>query len=253
MKQALKRVLYPLRKFTGKFVLLPCDIDGINFDSIVYKAAHIIAADKIEGDYLEFGVYTGTSFIHSYKAIKKVFELFKMPHGGEKENDCIERHELLGKKRFFAFDSFQGLPELEDVDKETRDFAKGKFTCSESEFRGNLIKAGIPLENVVIIPGWFEQTCTMQTIKKYGMEKAAIIHIDCDLYASTKTALNFVKPLLTDGTIIIFDDWYCFRGDPNLGEQKAFYEWRETTKDWMFTEYQKEGPWRNSFIVNRKA
>lgn len=78
----------------------------------------------------------------------------------------------------------------------------------------------------------------------------SIIHVDCDLYSSAKTVLEFVKPLLVDGTIIIFDDWYCFRGNPNLGEQRAFNEWRATMPDWSFTQYQKEGPWRNSFIAH---
>jgi O-methyltransferase len=73
------------------------------------------------------------------------------------------------------------------------------------------------------------------------MKKAAIIHVDCDLYASAKIALEFVKPLLVDGTVIIFDDWYCFRGKSEFGEQCAFNEWITTLPDWSFTEYQKEG------------
>ncbi|MGH9471088.1 MAG: hypothetical protein ACRD1N_12200, partial [Terriglobia bacterium] len=49
-----------------------------------------------------------------------------------------------------------------------------------------------------------------------------------------------------------FDDWYCFRGNPDLGEQRAFREWAQSKPEWYFTEYQKEGPSRNSFIVSRK-
>lgn len=83
------------------------------------------------------------------------------------------------------------------------------------------------------------------------MKAAAALHIDCDLYESTEVALSFVGPLLVDGTILIFDDWYCFKGNPDLGEQRAFKEWAEGQKKWRFTEYHKEGPWRNSFIANR--
>ncbi len=46
---------------------------------------------KIEGDYCEFGVYTGRSFVHAYKA--------------------LTRQEKTPSTRFFAFDSFEGLPE----------------------------------------------------------------------------------------------------------------------------------------------
>jgi O-methyltransferase len=165
--------------------------------------------------------------------------------------DAAEIGAIWENMRFFAFDSFQGLPEPDRVDKQGRDFAKGKFKCTQNAFRDNLVKDGVPLSKVVTVPGWFEDTCTEETIMKYGMRKASIIHVDCDLYVSAKTALDFVKPLLTDGTIIIFDDWYCFRGNPNLGEQRAFNEWKATMTDWRFTEYQKEGPYRNSFIASR--
>ena len=66
------------------------------------------------------------------------------------------------------------------------------------------------------------------------------------------TALRFVGPLLTDGTVIVFDDWYCYRGNPGLGEQKAFNEWKTTMPEWVFSEYQKEGPWKTSFIASRR-
>lgn len=39
-------------------------------------------------------------------------------------------------------------------------------------------------------------------------------------------------------------------GNRELGEQRAFREWAPTRPHLRFTEFQKEGPWRNSFIVN---
>ena len=217
--------------------------------TIIYKAANILASEKVEGDYLEFGVFTGRSFIDAYSVMKDVFGPDQKLHGRTKE---VQREisRIWDNMRFFAFDSFQGLPELEGVDKESRDFTEGKFKATENAFRKNLAKEGVPSDKVVVVPGLFDDTCTQETIMKHGMKKASIIHVDCDLYHSTTTVLEFVKPLLVDGTIIIFDDWYCFRGNPNLGEQRAFNEWRATMPDWSFTEYQKEGPWRNSFIAH---
>ena len=243
MKQTLKRILYPFRILAARFV---------NIDAIIHKAAIIIAAEKVEGDYLEFGVFAGSSFIQSYHIIKGVFEQQQKLHAGRTEEDAAEIRRIWDNMRFFAFDSFQGLPEPDGFDKETSDFAMGKYTCTENTFRENLVKAGVSLGKVVTIAGWFEETCTEETIRKYIMKKASIIHVDCDLYASAKTTLEFVKPLLTDGTIIVFDDWYCFRGNPNLGEQRAFNEWKATMTDWIFTEYQKEGPYRNSFIASKR-
>ncbi len=249
MKQMLKRILYPVRKLAARFV----NIDPVTFENtITYKAANIIAAEKVEGDYLEFGVFTGNSFIHSYHIIKGVFEQHQKLHAGRTEQDAAEIRRIWDNMRFFAFDSFQGLPDPVGFDKETSDFARGKYTCAENTFHENLGKTGVPLDKVVTIAGWFEETCTEETIRKYAMKKASIIHVDCDLYASARTALEFVTPLLTDGTIIVFDDWYCFLGNPNLGEQRAFNEWKATMRDWIFTEYQKEGPSRNSFIASKR-
>lgn len=201
---------------------------------------------------MEFGVFTGSSFIHSYHIIKDVFQQHQKLHAGSTEVDAAEIRRIWDNMRFFAFDSFQGLPEPDGFDKETSAFAKGEFTCTENTFRENLIKTDVSLGKVVTIAGWFEETCTEETIRKYVIKKASMINVDCDFYASTKTVLEFVRPLLTDGTIIVFDDWYCFRGSPNLGEQRAFNEWKPTMPDWIFTEYQKEGPWRNSYIASKR-
>lgn len=221
--------------------------------TMIYKAASIIAAEKVEGDYVEFGVYSGGSFIQSYHVIRRLFGLRQKPSGPERsKKDKLEIKQLWEKMRFFAFDSFQGLPEPEDIDRQSRDFVKGKYKCSEKTFRKNLARSGVSSQKVVSVKGLFEETCRPETIAQHAMERAAIIHVDCDLYSSAKIALEFVKPLLVDGTIIIFDDWYCFRGNPDFGEQRAFNEWIATMPDWSFTQYQKEGPWGNSFISNRR-
>jgi O-methyltransferase len=245
MKQMLKRMLYPARKIAARFVDVAVD------DTILNKVSNFIAAEKIEGDYIEFGVYAGYSFINAYHILHDVFGEHQKLFAWRTERDAVEIKNVWEKMRFFAFDSFQGLPALDRVDRKGRDFAEGKYACTEDAFRENLYKAGVPLNRVVTVAGWFENTCTEETRRAHEMKKAAIVHVDCDLYASAKTALDFVKPLLVDGTIIIFDDWYTFRGNPNLGEQRAFHEWKATMKDWTFTEYQKEGPYRNSFIASQ--
>ena len=67
-----------------------------------------------------------------------------------------------------------------------------------------------------------------------------------------RLALNFITPALHDGSIIIFDDYYQFHVNPNLGGQRAFYEWHGYHLDWLVTEFQKEGAFRVSFVLNRQ-
>jgi hypothetical protein len=53
---------------------------------------------------------------------------------------------------------------------------------------------------------------------------AAIVLFDMDLYGPTRKALSWIRPLLQQGTLIIFDELYHFRGDPSKGEFLALNE-----------------------------
>lgn len=247
LKSALKPLLRPVRLAGGRFFIR--DIDE---STIVWKAAQILSGELVEGDYLEFGVFRGASLINAFTTIRDVYHQRSRDeiHSMEYRKQVLQ---LWDKMRFFAFDSFCGLPSPDGIDRDSKDFVKGKFVCDLTGFYSNLKSGSVDLNKVIPVPGWFEETCIAQTIKKYGMKAASIIHVDCDLYESTKVVLKFIEPLLTDGTVLIFDDWYCFRGNPDLGEQRAFAEWQRSKADWSFTEYQKEGPWRNSFAANHRA
>jgi hypothetical protein len=247
VKNLLKRILYPLRKFMGRFIITDSDRTQMLF----YKAGRFVAADKIEGDYLEFGVYLGHSFALAFHLIREAYLNACTPSIWNTEQDCIERRKLWEKMRFIAFDSFQGLPKPTGPDLSSKDFVEGKFSNSEDNFMNYITATGVPKDRVTIVGGWFSETLNETTGKKHGIKHAAVVHIDSDLYESAKLVLNFIKPLLVEGTIIIFDDWYNFKGNPNLGEQRAFREWLDENPDWIATEYQKESVWRNSFIMNK--
>jgi len=256
MKLFVKQLLNPLRRMAARFVAVDQAIENDRVvrdlsNTIIYKAACIQASAIVEGDYYEFGVFRGDSMVKAYHSIELGFTEQQRLHSGRTEQDATEIKRIWENMRFFAFDSFRGLPRPHDIDKHTTEFAEGKYACSEEEFCQNLKRSHIPVSRIQTIVGWFSDTCNNATVEQHGMKKAAIVHIDCDLYASTKTVLNFVGPLLVDGSIIIFDDWYCFRGSPFLGEQRAFNEWKTELSNWCFTEFQKEGAWRNSFIASK--
>jgi hypothetical protein len=249
VKIALKSVLHPIRRAAGRFVVSQQPLNS----SIIWKAAQITSAELVEGDYLEFGVFRGDSFIQAFKTIEAVYR-----ERCEDQGHTHSRHyrarvqELWSTMRFFAFDSFQGFPAIKGLDALSNDFSETNFAFPLEDFKRKLRAASVDASKVAVVPGYFEDTCRAQTIEEHGMKAASIIHIDCDLYESTKACLNFILPLLVDGTVVIFDDWYCFRGNPALGEQRAFAEWASGITDWTFSQYQKEGPWRNSFIANRR-
>lgn len=205
---------------------------------ILKNTASFIAVNKIEGDYLEFGVWKGSSFMQFYNFAKK--------------------HKKLRKMRFYAFDSFEGLPESEESDLKMgsmsiHNWHKGKYSSEGVKgFRRSVKKGGVDLKRVSCIPGWYSDTLNDETKKKLPIKKAAVIYIDCDLYESTVPVLNFITDYITEGTVILFDDWYNYKGNPEKGEQKAFYEWLKKNPSIKAVEFQKIGGKYDSFALYPK-
>lgn len=167
-----------------------------------------------EGDYFEFGVFRGETTVKAFHWLQS----------SKKSRDT----------HLHLFDSFEGMPK----NNEGNEFFKGCLACSLEEF-----KKIIPISDKIhIYKGWFKD------LKLKLKNKAKLIYIDCDLYESTVDVLNFCIPLIQDGTIIIFDDWYCFNADSNKGEQKAFREWLEKTQ-FKAQEFQNVGGLLKSFII----
>jgi hypothetical protein len=183
--------------------------------------------DLPPGDYLEFGVYKGRSFIHAYQQAQL----------------CnLDMH-------FYAFDSFQGLPEVKGSDKDCAGLEKGDYACDEASFKKTLVDNNVDLSAVTVVPGFYRETLNEKTKKALDLRRAAIVWIDCDIYESTKPVLEFITEYLTTGSLIAFDDWFLFGADPNAGEMKAAGEWLEKNKNIRLVEYRQFGLFGQSFIV----
>lgn len=181
-----------------------------------------VSTHGIEGDYLEFGPFYSRSFICAYHFA----QLYRLAH-----------------MRFYAFDSSHGLPLINP-------FCTGHFTSALHNFRNNLIQHGIDTNKVDIIPGWYTHMLTPILQKQLPIRKAAVVWIDCDLYESTASALDFVTPYAQDGTIFIFDDWFAFRGKPGLGQPRAFTEWLAQNPHIRAIEYYRSESATMAFILH---
>jgi len=106
-----------------------------------------------------------------------------------------------------GFDSFEGLPE---------------------DWRGGLEKdtfalSSLPpvLGNVRLHRGWFEDSIAPFKEKHSG--PVALLHLDADLYSSTRTVLELLEDRIVAGTVIQFDEFFNYPGWQE-GEYKAFAE-----------------------------
>lgn len=119
--------------------------------------------------------------------------------------------EKIGKnKRVFGFDCFEGLPE-----DWRRGFEKGMFSLNQ-----------LPEvhENVKLVKGYFDET--LPKFLEENQKEVAFLHIDCDLYSSTKCIFDCLGSLIHEGTIIVFDEFFNYP-DWKEGEFKAWSEFVE--------------------------
>lgn len=212
----------------------------------IHTGASFVTWNQIEGDYLEFGVYRGESLTEAYHAL----DCGRRDHAAYGYDSPEYQRWRASPPRFFAFDSFEGLPA--GTAERPVDFGQGAFGCSEVEFNANLARDGVDLTRVITVPGFYDQSLTQDLKRRLKLEKAALVMIDCDLYESTVPVLNFLTDLVGQGTVVIFHDWFRFKGRPDCGEQRACREWLARNPHLELIEYWREGPQAVSFLVNLK-
>ena len=229
----------------------------LNNSPLIRNIAKFIINECVVGDYYEFGVYRGQTLISFYKTIQSIAKK-RIETGniiGVQDNTLQKREKILNGMSYHAFDSFEGLPDLTLNDELSEDFSKGQYTSSVEELMHMAEKYKIPKDIIKIHPGWFNITCNESYAKKNNLPKASIIWLDCDLYSSAKDALNIFDTIVQDGTIIVIDDWFNFKGHPDRGVQRAFNDWRfskEISNKYIIHEYNKDSWSRISFIISKR-
>lgn len=114
--------------------------------------------------------------------------------------------DLVPDRPVHGFDGFKGLPEDWNLK-----FRAGHFAQEIPEVR----------DNVELHVGWFEDTLPGFVEANEG--PIALLHVDCDLYSSTKTIFQHLGSRLVEGSIILFDEYFNYPGW-RQHEYKAFQE-----------------------------
>jgi len=144
-------------------------------------------------------------------------------------------------KTFYGFDTFKGLPE----DWSTF-YPKGHMMLNKPpDIQGN----------VVLVEGLFQDT--LEGFLDDYEDKASFLHLDADLYSSTKFALFMLADYdrLQEGTIIEFDEVF-YQDSPNTmldDEYRVYNEFIEkydVNVKWLRF-FQRRVTTRASLIINR--
>lgn len=104
------------------------------------------------------------------------------------------RERIPASSMLYGFDSFDGIPEP------WNGFPKG--WCATTHI------PSIP--NTTIVQGMFADTLPLfaQEYPQY----VSLMHIDCDLYSSTRTIFRAFASQIVPGTVILFDELFGYSG-----------------------------------------
>jgi O-methyltransferase len=173
-----------------------------------------LSFNGISGHYAEFGCYGGTSMWLAWQEIAA---------------NPVPRH-------MWAFDSFAGLPKIEDPRDEHPAWIPSTMSMSVDDFHAVLASRGVPRDAYTTVEGFFAES-----LPPLGHDSPprdiALAYIDCDLYSSTVSVLDFLEPRLKHGMILAFDDYYCWTDTDVSGERAALDEFAADHPEWNFHRY----------------
>jgi hypothetical protein len=159
----------------------------------VYQAVNYIARRPVEGAIVECGVWRGGSAMTAALALIE----------NEDERDI------------FLFDTFAGMPEPGEADREILSGRSAEATWQTSarcyasleEVQRNLQGTGYPEGRLHFVRGMVEET-----IPEQAPERIAFLRLDTDWYESTLHELEHLYPRLAPGGVLLIDDYGHWAG-----------------------------------------
>ena len=97
----------------------------------------------------------------------------------------------------FGFDSFEGIPEPW-LDLPAGQWKSPAYVSHRPDVR--------------IVRGRFEETLADRDVRELLRPRLGFLHVDCDLYSSTRAVLEALATEIGPGTVIVFDELYGYPG-----------------------------------------
>ena len=172
----------------GKEIIEHLIKDNRIISDMVYEThirSILMALEKtksIDGEVVEFGCNIGTTslFIQRFLTLTK------------------------SEKKFYVYDSFEGLPDLIEQDKKLNNeegrFKKGSCSTSKEIFINNFLEAG--LNQPIITQGWFGKISEVDI-----PDKISFAFFDGDFYSSIIDSFVRVYDKVQPGGIICIHDY----------------------------------------------
>lgn len=248
-KSEIEQAMAPLQiaaKIGEPWVVLPTGRELANWsheDEVAYNQTNrqtekalffrrtfdFIKDNRIHGDYYEFGCHRCRTF---RMALSEA------------------RLHNMGEMKFWAFDSFEGLPNPTS-DTSVEIWKSGALTTSESEFMRLVKEHDVYADRVSTVKGFYSASLTRELQHRHLDKEAriSVVNVDCDLYESAVPVFDFIEPLMQEGTVVYLDDVFAgYKGSPAKGVARAFLEYQQKSR-WKFQRHLDIGWWGRSYIA----
>jgi O-methyltransferase len=168
-----------------------------------------LAVDQVEGAYVEFGVASGNSM--------RSAELAERGSGSKSLGVMRVPRELVG------FDTFNSFSTGSDDDLH-QTWEGSNFSVPISRVKKRFRRAGQRVSfHAVDCSKLGDAQSEYGPVSSYvASQDIAIVLMDMDLGDPTEKALDWIRPKLRTGTIVIFDEYFAYGGDPSKGEAGAW-------------------------------
>lgn len=179
--------------------------------------------------YIEFGVLNGESMVDAIRQLRG------------------------GLRSVVGFDTFAGIPELAEGDRSAAlapSFAQGAYDgmSRDDVARAVLAATDFPCDRLNLISGDFRVSLPGTKLDAFPL----CAHLDCDIYSSSAAALEWVAEVAQDGTWLLADDYWTYRGSPKFGQRRAIREVLESHPRIEATPYCNYRGFGRAFILNVK-
>jgi O-methyltransferase len=183
----------------------PFTLTGAERVACLIRATKYIVENRIEGDFVECGVWRGGSMMVVAHMLKRLGDT---------------------SRKLYLYDTFAGMsqPTEEDVRfdgitareligtvyKDVGDWCY----AAKQDVTKNLRSTGYPEGNVLLVEGRVEETIP-QTLP----EKICLLRLDTDWYESTRHELTYLYPKLVKNGVLIIDDYGHWLGSKQAADE----------------------------------
>jgi len=179
------------------------------------EAVRYLELNKIEGDFVECGVWRGGSIIAVLKTLESA-------NSFEREIYLYDTFEGMTKPinvdRSFLGSSAVDVLHKSRIGRRTQHQAGVIAYSTLSDVRTGIEETNYPSNKIHYIVG-----DVIETLKSSSHKKIALLRLDTDWYESTKTELEHLWDSVSSGGIVILDDYDYWQGARKAVDE-FFYE-----------------------------